>query len=215
MYVRNIGKFFARAGLAFLSLILSHVAFLVAHATGWYPDQQLATLIMLSPETSSWIALLVATSLVWSLLDWIFYRRQSAVENAAQHPVAPVQALTATENEGIPIVPLYEAARRTYDEVKDTRGGKIARGLNNNPEKIIRYYAYALAAKIPIYGTPALSKYVRKIDLKLGSSAIRIEFRNGIACAVSSFADGLENADNLFVYESDLDRGIEIIKTTI
>jgi hypothetical protein len=112
-------------------------------------------------------------------------------------------------------VPLWEAARRTYDECKHTRGGKIAQGLNNSQDEIISYYAYALAEKIPIYGTPPLSSKKEKVALKLGSSALRIEFRNGVAYAVSAFSDGLENSNSLFVYEDELEQAIAKIKNII
>ena len=112
-------------------------------------------------------------------------------------------------------VPLWEAARRTYDECRQTPGGKIAQGLNNWSDEIISYYAYALAEKIPIYGTPPLSLKKEKVALKLGSSALRIEFRNCAAYAVSAFSDGLGNSNNLFVYEGELEQAIAKIKNVM
>jgi hypothetical protein len=112
-------------------------------------------------------------------------------------------------------ISLWEAARRTFEECRDTRGGKIARGLNNSEDEIIGYYAYALAEKIPIYGTPPLSKKEQQVHLKLGSAEHRIEFRNCVGYAVSAFAGDLNNFNNLFVYEDDLVTAIERIKSVI
>lgn len=110
---------------------------------------------------------------------------------------------------------LWEAARRTYDECRDTRGGKIVVGLNDSEEDIIGYYAYALAEKIPIYGTPALSAKEQVVPLKLGSSALRIEFKDRIGYAVSAFASDLNNFKGLFVREHDLIKAIQEIKTVL
>ena len=112
-------------------------------------------------------------------------------------------------------IPLWEAARRTFDECRDTRGGRIARGLNDSEDEIIGYYAYALAEKIPIYGTPQLSAKVQQVPLKLGSAQHRIEFQNRVGYAVSAFSGDLNNFDDLFVHEDDLAMAIEKIKSRL
>ena len=110
---------------------------------------------------------------------------------------------------------LWEAARRTFEECRDTRGGKIALGLNKSADEIIGYYAYALAEKIPIYGTPPLSTKEQQVPLKLSSAQRRIEFRNCVGYAVSAFAGDLNNFEDLFVYEDDLIVAIQEIKSVI
>ncbi len=152
------------------------------------------------------VAVLVAAALavLASFILKLWDRRRNPI---------PISDGEPADNPTYTIVPLYEAARRAYDECKNTRGGKIAKGINNSPEEIISYYAYALAEKIPIYGIPPLSRYAEKVPLKLGSSALRIEFRGKIAFAVSAFSDGLENSENLFVHESDLEDAIKSIRT--
>jgi hypothetical protein len=136
--------------------------------------------------------------------------RIRAVATLARAVATPARASGVREK-----IPLWEASRRTFDECRDTRGGKIALGLNNSEDEIIGYYAYALAEKIPIYGTPPLSTKEQQVPLKLGSAQQRIEFRNCVGYAVSVFAGDLNNFQGLFVYEDDLAIAIEKIKSVI
>jgi hypothetical protein len=72
--------FILRVFLGFVSLICSHAAFMVAHAAGWYPDQQLARLLIASPgllqiDAVRWALTAVLALLVWAAADYFLYRR--------------------------------------------------------------------------------------------------------------------------------------------
>jgi hypothetical protein len=75
-----MGVFILGVLLGFASLVCSHAAFFVAHASGWFPDQQVARLLMASPgilqiETIRWVLTAVLAVMVWALVDYFLYRR--------------------------------------------------------------------------------------------------------------------------------------------
>jgi hypothetical protein len=75
-----MGGFILRVVLGFVSLICSHAAFIIAHTFGWYPDQQLANLILASPgllqiEAVRWTLTAVLAVLLWGAADYFLYRR--------------------------------------------------------------------------------------------------------------------------------------------
>lgn len=172
------------------------------HELGWVGD--LGAFFVSPPYWFFPLAFLGGLGLIY----WDTRRRNKKTESGPK----PETNSEPSEPEKIPTVPLYEAARRAYDENRETDSAKMARAIDSSPEAIISYFAYALAELIPIYGTPPLSKYVEKIAFKPGSSALRIEFRNEIGYAVSAWADGRENSDNLFVHESSLEEAIKRLR---
>jgi hypothetical protein len=75
-----VGGFISRIVLGFVSLVCSHAAFIVAHACGWFPDQQVARLLMTSPEilqidSVRWVLTALLAIVVWALVDHFMYRR--------------------------------------------------------------------------------------------------------------------------------------------
>ncbi len=133
---------------------------------------------------------------------------QAAVKTPADNANASPRPSSARRKE----VPLWEASRRTYDALRNTRSGEMARSINDSTDGIIQYYAYTIADKIPLYGTPALSTAKERITLNLNSSEVRIEFHNLTARTISMFGGGTEDHENLFVYEDDLDTMIHEIR---
>ena len=107
-------------------------------------------------------------------------------------------------------IPLREAAMRTYERVKDTQGGAIARELDKSWEEILFYCCYALAEKIPIYGQFPPSRIKARVYLQ-NSHTRRIVFEGNITHAKSLYA-GEEGASNLYVMQNDLARAVEVIK---
>lgn len=76
-----MGAFIVRV-IGFASLVCSHAAFLVAHASGWFPDDQLARLLMASPgilqiEVAQWVLTAVLAITFWAVADYFLYRRHS------------------------------------------------------------------------------------------------------------------------------------------
>jgi len=93
-----MGRFILRVILGFVLLICTHAAFLVAHAAGWFPDQQLAGLLIASPnilqiEAVRWTLTAIFALLIWSAADYFLYRRHGRKNNG------PHQALG--DNEGL------------------------------------------------------------------------------------------------------------------
>src|SRR4051812_20717445 len=77
-----MGGFIWRVILGFAALVCSHAAFIVAHAAGWFPDQQLAKLLLASPdilqiEAVRWTLTAALSLLLWAAGDYFFYRRHT------------------------------------------------------------------------------------------------------------------------------------------
>src|ERR1700730_9295926 len=51
----DIVKLIPRIALGAVCLIASHAVFEIFHLCGWYPEQQLAAIVMVSPQTSFWV----------------------------------------------------------------------------------------------------------------------------------------------------------------
>jgi hypothetical protein len=124
-----------------------------------------------------------------------------------------MRAATATSREAEVTeeeIPLREAATRANEELKDTRGGRLARGLNKSSDEILSYYCYALADKIPIYGQLPPSRRKEQVDLNSGRTRI-IVFEGNTTHARSLYS-GEEGASNLYVLKSHLVRAIQALK---
>ena len=79
--MRSIGKFTIKVLAALFVLVCSQAALAVAHAFGWYPDQQLAALLLASPtalqiEWVQWSLLAVLTVGLWLTIDYFVYQRE-------------------------------------------------------------------------------------------------------------------------------------------
>lgn len=66
--------------LPLVGLICSHALLEVAHAFDWYPEKQLAAILIASPtifqiEAVKWSLIAVLTALVWASAERFFYRR--------------------------------------------------------------------------------------------------------------------------------------------
>jgi hypothetical protein len=114
-------------------------------------------------------------------------------------------------------ISLCEAARMTYELVKDTSFGKTAkeviRAIKGQTD-VIEYFAYAIAEQIPIYGNKPPSLKKEKIEIPLGSGMATIECRNNVASLFSAYANDLDrNATNLFVTKRGLKKGGEKNRT--
>lgn len=92
-------KFLLQILLGFVCLVFTHAALIVAHDLGWFPDSQLATILMawlgvLQIETARAILLAVVTLLLWGTADYFLYRRHikaaevsDAADKRGDHPV--------------------------------------------------------------------------------------------------------------------------------
>jgi hypothetical protein len=72
----------------FAGLVLSKAALEVAHAKGWYPEQQLASIIIASPQVLQiewfrWCLLAALTIIFWTVADYFFYRRNAKAKSIA------------------------------------------------------------------------------------------------------------------------------------
>jgi hypothetical protein len=72
----DIFKFILRIFLGVVCLIASRAVFEVLHLCGWYPERQLAAIVMVSPQTSFWVLITVVAISMWGGLDYLFYRRK-------------------------------------------------------------------------------------------------------------------------------------------
>ena len=76
------GKFFARIALGFVALVASHAILLVCHNLDWYPEEQLARMIMGSPTALENDLVQIALTFLLAIIPWwtlhhFFYRRAS------------------------------------------------------------------------------------------------------------------------------------------
>jgi hypothetical protein len=76
----DIAKLIPRIFLGVVCLIASHAVFEVFHLCGWYPEQKLAAIVMVSPLTSFWILSTVAAIGMWAGLDYLIYRRKQPLK---------------------------------------------------------------------------------------------------------------------------------------
>jgi hypothetical protein len=85
--VAGIGKFVARVLLGFTSLVVSRALLELAHFFDWYPERDLARVLMASPtllqiEWIQWGLLAILTVLLWGAADYVFYRRNVPARRA-------------------------------------------------------------------------------------------------------------------------------------
>src|SRR5262245_32007168 len=78
--MRSVGKFVVKVFMAICVLICSRAVLAVAHALGWYPEIQLANLILAAPtaiqtEVVMWGMLAFLVFVAWLLTDAYAYRR--------------------------------------------------------------------------------------------------------------------------------------------
>ncbi|CAN5168518.1 hypothetical protein BH09MYX1_BH09MYX1_67400 [soil metagenome] len=74
--------------LPMVSLVTSHAALKIAHAGGWYPEDQLAKLLLASPsflqiDAVRWTLIALAAISVWAVADYFLYRRNKRVAISA------------------------------------------------------------------------------------------------------------------------------------
>jgi hypothetical protein len=82
----DIAKLIPRIALGVVCLIASHAVFEVFHLRGWYPEQQLAAIVMVSPQTSFWVLSTVAAIGMWAGLDYLVYRRKRPLTDPQIEP---------------------------------------------------------------------------------------------------------------------------------
>jgi hypothetical protein len=75
-------SFALRIGLGFVSLVVSHALLIVAHALNWYPENQIAKLLLSSPsawniEWVRWVLIAATTVLLWATADFLYRRREA------------------------------------------------------------------------------------------------------------------------------------------
>ena len=86
MAMADIVKLIPRIALGAVCLIASHAVFEIFHLCGWYPEQQLAAIVMVSPQTSFWVLSTVAAISMWAGLDYFIYRRRETLKT--DQPIA-------------------------------------------------------------------------------------------------------------------------------
>jgi hypothetical protein len=96
-----LGKIILQFLLAIASIVVSHAFLIAAHDSGWYPDQQLARLIVASPELLQvdwfrWGLTAILAIAIWGVADYFLYRR---------HIKASVGALQVKPSSGEKIHP--------------------------------------------------------------------------------------------------------------
>jgi hypothetical protein len=95
----DIIKLIPRIALGVVCLIASHATFEIFHLCGWYPEQQLAVIVMVSPQTSFWVLSTVAAIIMWVGVDYFIYRRNKTLK--ADWPIAA--PLMAVRNDALKI----------------------------------------------------------------------------------------------------------------
>jgi hypothetical protein len=80
--------------------------FEVFHLCGWYPEQQLAAIVMVSPQTSFWVLSTVVAIGMWVGLDYAFYRRKGGYKpgKSATEITAIINALGNAHAEAVTLV---------------------------------------------------------------------------------------------------------------
>ena len=81
--MHTFGKFVVKVLVAICVLVCSRAALEVVHSLGWYPERQLASLILAAPsalqiEMVMWSILAVVTVALWLLIDYFVYGRDYA-----------------------------------------------------------------------------------------------------------------------------------------
>jgi hypothetical protein len=80
-------QFVVRVVLGFAALVVSRALLEIAHVLGWYPERQLAALIMTPPsaaaiQTALWIIAAIVAVALWFGADYFLYRRKGRREIA-------------------------------------------------------------------------------------------------------------------------------------
>jgi hypothetical protein len=127
----RVGGFISRILLGFASLVCSHAAFIVAHANGWFPDEQAARLLMASPdilqiEAVRWVLTAVLTVVVWALVDYFLYRRHSKRSEEASFGMVAGKLPAA----------MVGASRRDQSLERSTTSKTRDLALLENPERV-------------------------------------------------------------------------------
>jgi hypothetical protein len=65
-----------RVFLGLASLVVSRALLLAAHEVGWQPEEWLAKLLMVSPQTTVWVLSAILAVALFFSADWFLYRRQ-------------------------------------------------------------------------------------------------------------------------------------------
>jgi hypothetical protein len=89
-------------GLAFVSYVVSRALLEVAHSLGWYPEQELAGLLLSSSHAWKvdwirWTLIGAMTIALWAVADYWFYRRSSRTEKQPFEPLGPDSQRQAPE----------------------------------------------------------------------------------------------------------------------
>ena len=79
--MRSVGKIAVQIVAAFFALVCSRALLAVAHSFGWFPEQQLAKLVLNSPtiiqtEWLAWTMLTALALIIWLVLDYLVYKRE-------------------------------------------------------------------------------------------------------------------------------------------
>lgn len=90
---------FKVVGLPILGLIISRASLEVAHANGWYPELELARLMMASTDVwhvgwARWGILAVVTAVLWAAGYWFFFVRTKPAKRVSMPPTPPASAAT-------------------------------------------------------------------------------------------------------------------------
>ena len=90
---------FRVVGLPIVGVIVSHAFLEIAHANGWYPEIQLARLMMASTDVwyvgwARWLIIAVITVILWVAGYWFFFVRTRPTKRASTTPLLPSPVAT-------------------------------------------------------------------------------------------------------------------------
>jgi hypothetical protein len=82
-----MAKFLLQILLGFVCFVGTHAALIVAHDLDWYPDQQLARLVMASPgmlqvDWFRWGFVAVIAIIAWGVADYFLYRKRRPADDS-------------------------------------------------------------------------------------------------------------------------------------
>lgn len=135
-----MGGFFIRIVVVPLAgLICSRALLAVAHAFGWYPEQQLARLIMSSPtvlqvEWVQWVLIATATVLFWAVADYFVYQRKHAWLARSEKRVLPQRSAREPDEQSAPRATTVRTAFSQTQSIKvlpPSLGGNMTLRLDN------------------------------------------------------------------------------------
>jgi hypothetical protein len=97
--------------LGLVSFVCVHALIIVAHTLGWYPEAQLAKLLIVAPdlfriEQVRWSLIAVLSVLVWAAADYFFYRRHLL---RSSHQDKPTTATPDKSKAGIDVLARHNA----------------------------------------------------------------------------------------------------------